>query len=253
MSRKSKTGILEELRPFFYPRSIAFVGASSQIGKWGHMLFTITASGGFGGDIYLVNPKGGRIAERTVFKSVVDIPGEVDLAVVTIPATKIAGLIPEFKKKGVRNMLLITSGFAETGAEGKKMEEMLIQKAAAAGILVVGPNTMGICNPHIHLYCTGSHVRPLPGSTAIVAQSGNMGTQLLAFAEQQAIGIRAFCGSGNEAMITIEDYLDAFEVDELTRTVMLYVESVKNGRRFFESACRVGQKKTDRPFKGRAQ
>ncbi|MDF1591219.1 MAG: acetate--CoA ligase family protein [Desulfobacterales bacterium] len=233
----------ESLGRFFYPRSIAFVGASSQIGKWGHMLFTITASGGFTGDIYLVNPKGERIAERTVFKSVVEIPGDVDLAVVTIPAAKVADLIPEFKQKGIRNMLLITSGFAETGAEGKKMEEMLLQKAAAAGILMVGPNTMGICNPHIHLYCTGSHVRPLPGSTAIVAQSGNMGTQLLAFAEQQAIGIRAFCGSGNEAMITIEDYLDAFEKDELTRTVMLYVESVKNGRRFFESACRVGQKK----------
>jgi len=233
----------ESLGRFFYPRSIAFVGASSQIGKWGHMLFTITASGGFGGEIYLVNSKGGRIADRTVFKSVVDIPGDVDLAVVTIPAAKVADLIPEFKEKGVRNMLLITSGFAETGAAGRKMEEALIQKATAAGILVVGPNTMGICNPHINLYCTGSHVRPLPGSTAVVAQSGNMGTQLLAFAEQQAIGIRAFCGSGNEAMITIEDYLDAFEVDVLTRTVMLYVESVKNGRRFFESAYRVGQKK----------
>jgi len=233
----------ESLGRFFYPRSIAFVGASSQIGKWGHMLFTITASGGFGGDIYLVNPKAGLIAERKVFKSVVDIPRDVDLAVVTIPAAKVADLIPEFKEKGIRNMLLITSGFAETGAEGKKMEEMLIQKAAAAGIRVVGPNTMGICNPHIHLYCTGSHVRPLPGSTAVVAQSGNMGTQLLAFAEQQALGIRAFCGSGNEGMITIEDYLDAFEVDEPTRTVMLYVESVKNGRRFYRSACRVGQKK----------
>jgi acyl-CoA synthetase (NDP forming) len=77
----------------------------------------------------------------------------------------------------------------------------------------------------------------------MVAQSGNMGIQLLAFAEQQGIGIRAFCGSGNEAMMTIEDYLDGFEVDSLTRTVILYVESVKNGRRFFESASRVGRKK----------
>jgi acyl-CoA synthetase (NDP forming) len=102
---------------------------------------------------------------------------------------------------------------------------------------------MGICNPHINLYCTGSHVRPKPGATAVVAQSGNMGTQLLAFAERQDIGIRAFCGSGNEAMITIEDYIDAFETDNLTSTVMLYVESVKNGRRFFESSYRVGKKK----------
>jgi acyl-CoA synthetase (NDP forming) len=84
---------------------------------------------------------------------------------------------------------------------------------------------------------------PKPGSTAMVAQSGNMGIQLLAFAEQQGIGIRAFCGSGNEAMMTIEDYMDGFEVDSLTRTVILYIESVKNGRRFFEGARRVGKKK----------
>jgi acyl-CoA synthetase (NDP forming) len=102
---------------------------------------------------------------------------------------------------------------------------------------------MGICNPHIHLYCTGSHVLPEPGATAVVAQSGNMGTQLLAFAEQQGIGIRAFCGSGNEAMVTIEDYVDAFEKDSLTQTVMLYVESVKNGRRFLDSCRRVGKNK----------
>ena len=102
---------------------------------------------------------------------------------------------------------------------------------------------MGICNPHINFYCTGTHVRPKPGSTSVVAQSGNMGNQLLAFAELQGIGIRGFCGSGNEGMITIEDYLDGFEVDPLTSTVMLYIESVKNGRRFFESAKRVGKKK----------
>jgi len=81
----------------------------------------------------------------------------------------------------------------------------------------------------------------MAGATAVVAQSGNMGTQLLAFAAAQGIGIRAFSGSGNEAMITIEDYLDGFEVDPLTRTVMLYIESVKQGRRFFESACRVSR------------
>jgi len=140
-------------------------------------------------------------------------------------------------------MLLITSGFSETGKHGRQLEKKLVKTAQQAGILVLGPNTMGICNPHNNLYCTGSPVMPKPGSTAMVAQSGNMGIQLLAFAEQQGIGIRAFCGSGNEAMMTIEDYLDGFEVDSLTRTVILYIESVKNGRRFFEGARRVGKKK----------
>jgi acyl-CoA synthetase (NDP forming) len=227
----------------FHPHSIAFVGASAALGKWGHTLFTITAGRGYTGEIYLVNPKGGTIADRPVFRSVADIPGKIDLAVVTVPAAGIMDLLPQFKAKGIINMLLISSGFAEIGPSGKALEEELIQKAAQNGILVIGPNTMGICNPHIHLYCTGSHVLPEPGSTAVVAQSGNMGTQLLAFAEQQGIGIRAFCGSGNEAMVTIEDYVDAFEKDSLTQTVMLYVESVKNGRRFLESCRRVSKQK----------
>jgi len=233
----------DRIGQLFYPQSIAFIGATAQIGKWGHILFTITASGGFSGDIHLVNPKGKDIANRKVYRNVADIPGEVDLAVVTIPAALVEGLIPQLKKKSIKNMLLISSGFAETGPEGRRLEKEFIRKAEAAGILVLGPNTMGICNPHINLYCTGSHVTPRPGSTVVVAQSGNMGTQLLAFAEQQGIGIRGFCGSGNEAMMTIEDFLDAFKSDDLTKTVMLYVESVKNGRRFLRSATSVSRKK----------
>ncbi|MBW2644184.1 MAG: CoA-binding protein, partial [Deltaproteobacteria bacterium] len=173
----------------------------------------------------------------------IDIPGKVDLAVVTIPASTVMDLIPQLKEKGILNMLLIASGFGEIGTAGKKIEKSLVKKAREAGMLVMGPNTMGICNPHINFYCTGGNVRPRAGSTAMVSQSGNMGMQLMAFAEKQNIGIRGFCGSGNEAMITIEDYLDAFETDSLTRTVLLYVESIKNGHRFFESACRVGKKK----------
>jgi len=227
----------------FYPKSVAIVGASAQIGKWGHTLMANTISGGYKGSIYPVNPKGGTIAGRKIFRSVAEIPEKIGLAAVTIPADKVLDLIPEFRKKGIRNMLLITSGFGEAGERGKHLEAELVKAAQEAGVLVLGPNTMGICNPHNNLYCTGSPVMPRPGSTAMVAQSGNMGIQLLAFAEQQGIGIRAFCGSGNEAMMTIEDYLDGFEVDTLTRTVILYVESAKNGRRFFESARRVGLKK----------
>ncbi len=231
------------LGDFFHPKSIAFVGVSGQIGKWGHMLFTLTASGGFAGDIYLVNQKGGTIAGRPAYRSVGEIPGAVDLAVVTVPAPAVPGLIGEFAAKGIRNMLLVSSGFGETGQEGRRLESRLVASARKAGIVMIGPNTMGICNPHIQLYCTGSHVRPQPGATAVVAQSGNMGTQLLAFAEQQGIGIRGFCGSGNEAMVTVEDFLEGFEQDSVTETVMLYVESVKDGRRFFNSACRVGRTK----------
>jgi acyl-CoA synthetase (NDP forming) len=233
----------EAIGNLFYPKSIAFVGASAQLGKWGNLLVNNTVAGGYRGGVHLVNPKGGTIAGRPVHRSVADVPEAVDLAVVTVPARGVPGLIPQLAEKGIRYMVLITSGFSETGNEGRKREKELVRAASDAGILILGPNTMGICNPHIDLYCTGSPVRPRAGSTAVVAQSGNMGTQLLGFAQEQDIGVRAFSGSGNEAMITIEDYLDGFQVDEKSRTVMLYVESVKNGRRFFDSAREVVRQK----------
>lgn len=240
----------KDIGTLFHPRSIAFVGASSRFGKWGHMLFANTVGAGYQGAVHLVNPKGGRMAGRHVHQSLRDIPGPVDLAVVTIPAPGVAALIPDLQAKGVRHVLLITSGFGETGADGRRQEVELVRLAREAELLILGPNTMGICNPHIGLYCTGSAVQPAPGHTAVVAQSGNMGVQLLGFAERQGIGVRGFAGSGNEAMIAIEDYLEGFEADDLTHTVMLYVESVKNGRRFFESARRLGARKPVVVLKG---
>jgi acyl-CoA synthetase (NDP forming) len=227
----------------FTPRSIAFVGASSQLGKWGQMVTANTLGGGYQGAVYLVNPRGGSMMGRPVYNDLNQIPGPVDLVVVTIPADKVIGLLSQCRDKGIRYMVLISSGFGETGPDGRKRERELIAAAHRAGVLILGPNTMGIANPHIRLYCTGSTVTPSPGATAMVSQSGNMGTQLLAFAEQQGIGIRGFCGSGNEAMITIEDYLEGFEDDDLTQTVILYVESLKDSRRFLRSARRVTRKK----------
>ena len=231
------------LRKCFHPRSLVFIGATNQFGKWGHVLLTNVISGGFQGQIHLVNPKGGKIAGHQVCQTMAELPADIDLAVVTIPAAGVLDLIPQLQNKGIRRMLLISSGFAETGLKGQKLEKELEQKAHAAGIILLGPNTMGICNPHINLFCLGVRVEPRPGSTSIVSQSGNMGVQLLAFAEQQGIGIRGFSGSGNEAMVTIEDYLEGFEKDEQTKIVLLYIESVKNGRRFFETARRIGKKK----------
>jgi acyl-CoA synthetase (NDP forming) len=233
----------QEIGAIFHPRSIAFVGASGRPGKWGHLMVVNTISGGYKGAIHLVNPKGGTIAGRPVYRSVTEIPEPVDLALVTVPADKVLALVPQCQAKGIRRMVVITSGYSEVGEAGRALEAELAAAARKAGILILGPNTMGIANPHISLYSTGTTVQPEAGSTAMVAQSGNMGTQLLAFAEQQGIGIRGFSGSGNEAMITMADYLEGFEIDEKTRTVLIYVEGFKDGRRFFESARRVSRRK----------
>ena len=240
----------ERLGKIFFPRSIAFVGASQTPGKWGHMLLTNAQSGGYKGNIYLINPKGGTISGIPVYRSVKEVPGTIDLAIITIPAEHVIDLIPLLKEKKTKGMLVITSGFREIGEKGLALENQLVAASEKAGIIILGPNTMGICNPHYQFYCSGAHVHPEPGSTVLVSQSGNMGTQLLAFAEQQGIGIRAFSGSGNEAMTTIEDYMEAFEQDNKTQSVVLYIESIKNGRRFFESARRMSPRKPIVVLKG---
>jgi len=233
----------QALNRFFNPASIAFIGASSKFQKWGYLLPLSVLCCDYKGRVYMVNPGGGDIFGRASYRSVADIPDPIDLAVVTIPAAGVPDLIPQLQAKGVRSMLVVTSGFRETGSVGKKLEEELVKRAGEAGITVIGPNTMGICNPHISLACLPFPVKPRAGSTSLVCQSGNMGLQFLAFAEQQCIGIRSFCGSGNEAMVTIPDYLDALERDALTRIVMLYIEGIQDGRRFFESATRVSRRK----------
>ncbi len=240
----------EKIAAIFYPKSIAFVGMSARLGKWGHNVATCAIAGGYEGAIHFVNPKGGTIFGRPVLKSVRDLTEPVDLAVVTIPAAQVMDLMDDLAEKNIKNVLLITSGFGEIGPEGKDLGRRLVEKARAHDILILGTNTMGITNPHISLFCMGSHIRTPAGSTAMVAQSGNMGAQLMSFASRQNIGLRAFCGSGNEAMISIEDFMEGFEKDKVTRQVVLYIESVKDGRRFFESARRVGASKPVVVLKG---
>ncbi len=228
---------------FFNPESIAFIGASVTFQKWGYLLPLSVLSCRYRGRVYMVNPNGGEIFGHMCYQSIKDIPDTIDLAVVTIPAAGVSKLVPQLKAKGVKSMLVITSGFSEVGDLGRKLENRLLKEVVDAGITMIGPNTMGICNPHLNLSCLPFPVKPRAGSTSLVCQSGNMGLQFLAFAEQQCIDIRSFCGSGNEAMVTIPDYLDSFEKDSLTRIVMLHVESIRDGRRFFDAASRVSRKK----------
>ncbi|MDW7709976.1 MAG: acetate--CoA ligase family protein [Deferrisomatales bacterium] len=245
--RRVSAGALARL---FHPRSVAFVGATGKMGKWGHAVLTNCLAGGFPGPIYPVNPRGGSVAGREALPRVAALPDGVDLAVVTVPAETVASVVTQLGERGVRSAVVVSSGFGETGAEGRVLEERLVCAARDAGVTLVGPNTMGILNPHLRFYATGAHVRPQPGSAALLSQSGNMGVQLLSFAEAQGIGIRAFCGTGNEAMVGVEDFLEALETDDLTRTVILYLEGVKEGRRFFEAARRLGRRKPLVALKG---
>jgi acyl-CoA synthetase (NDP forming) len=168
------------------PRSIAFVGASGNITKWGYRLLANTVACEYAGKIYLVNPNNKDIAGRKVYKSLLDIPGKVDLVAVTVPASQVMALIPAVKEKGIKYMLIISSGFAEAGGEGIQLEKELVAAAEDAGILIVGPNTMGFLNPHAKLSCMGSIGWTKPGSVGLITQSGNLGTQPILIGTQFA-------------------------------------------------------------------
>jgi acyl-CoA synthetase (NDP forming) len=234
----------------FAPRSVAVVGASPDMRKWGYRVLSNLVEGEFPGELQLVSTSGGSIAGRPVYRTLAETPAPVDTAVITVPAAAVGGVLEAMHARGVKGAVVISSGFGETGAEGKQLEDALVRRARELDITLVGPNTMGICNPPERFFATGVHSRPPPGSTSLVAQSGNLGVQLLAFADEQGIGIRAYCGSGNEAMVTVEDFLEAFEVDEATRQIVLYVESLKDPARFFACARRLSQRKPIIVLKG---
>ena len=238
------------LARIFHPRSVAVVGASGTFGKWGNAILTNLLAGGFRGDVYPVNLRGGTLCGLPVLRSAAELPEGVELAIVTVPADRVAGVVEELALRGVRHAVIVSSGFREAGGDGPEREARLVARARELGLTLIGPNTMGIVNPHARLYATGAHVRPGPGETTLVSQSGNLGVQLLSFAQAQGLGIRAFCGTGNEAMTGVEDFVEALEADDRTRVVALYVEDVRDGRRFFEACRRLARKKPVVVLKG---
>lgn len=243
---------IEHLKKLLSPDSVVFIGASATFSKWGYRVASNTIAGGFEKDIYLVNANEDEILGHQSYKSVSSIPEEItiDLAVVTIPAAKVLPLLPELKARGVKGMLLISSGFRETGEEGQRLEEELVYAACQADIMIIGPNTKGISNPHHNFFCNSTHLHSKPGGNVIISQSGNLGAQLIHYGHVHGIGLRLFIGSGNEAMVTIEDYMEFLLDDHLTQTVLLYIESVKDGRRFYETGRRLSLKKPVVVLKG---
>ncbi len=227
----------------FNPKSVAVIGASSTFGKWGQWIITNIVAGNFQGKIFPVNPREKFICGLPAFKSVQDIPDPVDLAFIAIPAKTVPEILDGCGEKGVKGVVLITSGFSETDEAGKEMERDVVNICLKKDLVLVGPNTMGIICPYAGLFATGSHTRPKKGSVAFVSQSGNLGLQLIHWAEQQGIGVSIFVGSGNEAMITCSDYLEYLEYDPHTHIIILYLESVAEGERFFKVVKRINRRK----------
>jgi acyl-CoA synthetase (NDP forming) len=238
------------LADLFNPRSVAVIGASSVIGKWGQMILSNIVAGRFQGKVFPVNSGGGTLCGLNAYRRIQDVTEPIDLAVITAPADGLREIVNGCCEKEVRGMVVITSGFSEAGEEGRRLEGELISLSEAGGMILIGPNTMGIICTHAGLFATGTHSRPRKGTVAFVSQSGNLGNQLIHWADQQGIGISLFVGSGNEAMVTCSDYLEYLETDPHTGTIILYMESVKDGHRFIEVSKRVNRSKPIIVLKG---
>jgi acyl-CoA synthetase (NDP forming) len=225
--------IVEAFEPLFYPRSLAIIGASADSAKFGHIILSAIMEIGYGGKIYPVNPEGGEINGLRVYRSLQEIPGGVDFAILTIPAPLVSAALEDCLRKGVKGVEILTSGFKETGTpEGKNMEEELSQ-IARRGIRILGPNCFGI-------YCPESGLTIMPGynfsretgPVGFLSQSGGFCADLGQITKGLGIRFSKMVSYGNGCDVAACDLLEYFFADEKTRIIAGYMEGVEEGPRF---------------------
>ncbi len=234
----------------FNPKSIAMIGASGTPIKWGFIVLLNILKEGFKGSVYPVNPKLKTILGVPCYPSLQAIPGPVDLAIITTPASTVSALIDECGRKGVDNVVVITSGFSETGPEGTRMEQEIVAKVRGYGMNLVGPNTMGLFSAGSNLHALMPPVVPLHGGLSMFSQSGNVGVQMLYWGNNKGIGFEKFVSSGNEGDLKGEDYLSYFAEDKDTKVVLAYLEGLDPDSELYRVARQVCRKKPVLIFKG---
>ena len=233
--------ILAAMNRIFKPRSIAVIGASNETGKIGNSVMRNLVDGGYAGDIYPINPKSDEVYGRKAYKSITDVPGDIDVAVFTIPARFVAGALDEAGRKGVAGAVLIPSGFAEVGEV--ELQREVVDVARRHGVRVLGPNIYGYYYTPENLsatFCTPYDVR---GGTALTSQSGGIGMAILGFSRSTKTGVSAIVGVGNKSDIDEDDLLTFFGQDEHTNAVAMHLEDLKDGRAFVDVAREVVPKK----------
>jgi acyl-CoA synthetase (NDP forming) len=224
----------------FAPRAIAFFGASTSVFKWGFNILHHIIRGGFAGQVYPINPQGGDWFGRTVYTGLDQIEGPIDLAVIVVKETLVPQTIRECVARKIPVGIVITAGFSETGESGAALEHEVVNLARAGGMRLVGPNTMGIFSATpspLQILMTGMFIPQ--GRVSIIAQSGNLGSSLAYRLLRRSIGLARLVSSGNEADLKVEDYLSLLQNDQQTQVICLYIEGVRDGQRFFETAHRI--------------
>lgn len=249
MAKAMEKSIVEQLRPIFEPRSVAVIGASNDLSKFGGRAFFIPRETGYRGAIYPVNPNQGEIWGAKAYPSILDIPDEIDLAVIAIPASTVPHAMEECEQKGVKGAVVITAGFAEVGAEGRRLQDEVVRVAHRAGIRFVGPNSNGMWSSRTRLNLLFG-AAPQPGPISFVSQSGTLGGYLFQVATTKGYGFSKFVSSGNQASLNVSDYLEYLAEDEDTRAIVLYIEGIDEGRRFVDVAREVVRRKPIVAYKG---
>ncbi|MCP3957950.1 MAG: hypothetical protein GY719_08870 [bacterium] len=236
---------MSSLEPIFRPRSVAVVGASRRRDSIGWALVDNLLRAGFTGAVHPVNPRADAVHSLKCHPSVAAIGDPIDLAIIAVPRDFVEAVIEECLAAGVRGLVVITAGFAETGAEGAAIEKRIRDRVRAAGVRMVGPNCMGVINtdPAVSLDATFAPTPARRGSIGFVSQSGALGVAILNVAAELGIGLTRFVSMGNKADVSGNDLLELWEHDDETRVIAMYLESFGNPRRFTEIAKRVGHKK----------
>lgn len=233
------------LDAIFRPRSVAVIGASRRPGSIGAAIFKNLLEHGFDGPVYPVNPQARVVQSVLAYPTVADIPADVDLAVIAVPSKQVLAAVEECGKKGVRGVVVITAGFKETGAEGQERERALVEATRRYGMRMIGPNCLGVLNTesNVCLDATFAPAWPPPGNVAFSSQSGALGLAILETAGALGMGISHFASVGNKADVSGNDLLEYWEQDPGTTTILLYLESFGNPRRFTQIARRVARTK----------
>ena len=228
-----------DLKDFFYPRSIAVLGASGTRGKLGYNVLSNLASHGFAGRIYPINPKSAEVQGLKAYRSIADVPEPVDVAIVIVPAEAAPAAITECCEKGVRFLVVETAGFAETGEEGRKVQARIREVAQAHGCRILGPNCSGVINTHHRMVQSIGLMEELgQGNIGLVAQAGVYAAGILTgLRNVMDFGIVATIG--NKMDISETDILEFLGNDKNIDVIAMYMEDVRSGRRFIDVASQV--------------
>jgi len=230
----------EILQKIFYPTSLAVIGVSSAPDNMGRgIIFNLTEFG-YQGIIYQVGHKGGVFAGRRIYQSVLDVPDQIDLAVILTPAHTIPNILEECGQKGIRQAIIESAGFREYGEVGRKIEEEILRVAAKWQIRFVGPNCIGVINMENGLSTPFPPLRRIvrPGDISLISQSGGVGISVLNLMANEGLGLNKFVSAGNMLDIRTEEFLEYFVADPGTKYIFLYLEGIQDGRRLMEIARR---------------